>query len=254
MNFLIVVDYQVDFYDGKLPAVGHETQKEIMPNVKKRIEEAMKDPDTVVVFTGDAHMASTYLQSAEGKNIPFIHCEKDTPGYRLIDEFKPFVKGIEPFTTEELDEAFDVLNPNFSVDNVNNIKSLVNGQKVIYLDKETLGSRHLPAIMSVRAGGKEQVKDVEFCGLYSGHCVIHNISSVHSYFPNAHLKVNRDLTTGVTLQDDVIAKEAYKPWGVEVTGAEPKLKVITGDDVALFDKAKAKSQKTPTKVQEIIKK
>ncbi len=86
MNFLIVVDMQNDFISGSL---GSEDAKAIVPNVVNKV----KDFDGKVIFTRDTHF-SDYLNTQEGKKLPVEHCIKDTYGWEICDELKPYAKEV----------------------------------------------------------------------------------------------------------------------------------------------------------------
>ena len=86
MKYLIVVDMQNDFITGTLRS---ELAKEIVPNVVEKV----KSFDGKVIFTRDTHYAE-YMQTQEGKNLPIKHCIKDTDGWQICDELKPYVSEV----------------------------------------------------------------------------------------------------------------------------------------------------------------
>ncbi len=86
MKYLIVVDMQKDFITGSL---GSKQAEEIVPRVVKKINEF----DGKVIFTRDTHFAD-YLKTQEGKNLPVEHCIKDTDGWQICDELKPYVNEV----------------------------------------------------------------------------------------------------------------------------------------------------------------
>src|SRR5699024_5984242 len=76
-----VVDMQKDFIDGSL---GTKEAVAIVPAVVEKIREF----DGKVIATRDTH-AKDYLESAEGRHLPVVHCVKDTPGWQInveVDE------------------------------------------------------------------------------------------------------------------------------------------------------------------------
>lgn len=83
MKYLIVVDMQVDFITGSL---GSKLAEAIVPNVVEKV----KNYDGKVIFTRDTHFAD-YMQTQEGKKLPVEHCIKDTDGWQICDELKPYV-------------------------------------------------------------------------------------------------------------------------------------------------------------------
>jgi len=86
MKFLIVVDMQNDFIAGSL---GSKFAEAIVSNVVEKV----KNYDGTVIFTRDTHFAD-YMDTQEGKNLPVKHCIKDTAGWEICDELKPYVKEV----------------------------------------------------------------------------------------------------------------------------------------------------------------
>ena len=84
MKILVVVDMQKDFIDG---ALGTPEAMKIVPYVKERIEAF----DGKVLFTRDTHF-SDYMNTQEGKNLPVLHCVKDTPGWEIHPELEALRK------------------------------------------------------------------------------------------------------------------------------------------------------------------
>lgn len=82
MKFLIVVDMQVDFITGSL---GSKMAEAIVPDVIEKV----KNFDGKIIFTRDTH-TDDYLQSQEGKKLPVEHCIKDSDGWQICDELKPY--------------------------------------------------------------------------------------------------------------------------------------------------------------------
>lgn len=79
-RLLVVVDMQKDFITGSL---GNQECRAIVPYVIEKI----KTFDGTVVCTLDTH-TNDYLETQEGKNLPIIHCIKNTPGWMLIPELQ----------------------------------------------------------------------------------------------------------------------------------------------------------------------
>ena len=83
MKILVVVDMQVDFITGSL---GSEAAKAIVPNVVNKV----KSFDGKVIFTRDTH-GENYMNTQEGRKLPVAHCIKNTEGWQICDELKPYV-------------------------------------------------------------------------------------------------------------------------------------------------------------------
>lgn len=86
MKYLIVVDMQNDFITG---ALGSELAEAIVPSVVEKV----KNYDGKVIFTRDTHFTG-YMQTQEGKKLPVEHCIKDTDGWQICDELKPFANDV----------------------------------------------------------------------------------------------------------------------------------------------------------------
>ena len=77
---LIVVDMQNDFIDM---ALGTPEAVSIVPNVRAKIEEYLKNGDEVI-YTRDTH-PENYLETPEGRRLPVPHCIKGTKGWEIAD-------------------------------------------------------------------------------------------------------------------------------------------------------------------------
>lgn len=86
MKYLIVVDMQKDFITGSL---GSKLAEKIVPDVVEKV----KNFSGKVIFTQDTHFAD-YLKTQEGKKLPIQHCIKDTDGWQICDELKPYVNDV----------------------------------------------------------------------------------------------------------------------------------------------------------------
>ena len=86
MKYLIVVDMQVDFITGSL---GSPLATAILP----RVVEKVKGFDGRVIFTRDTHFAD-YMSTQEGKNLPVPHCMKDSDGWQICDELRPYARTV----------------------------------------------------------------------------------------------------------------------------------------------------------------
>lgn len=86
MKFLIVVDTQVDFITGSL---GSSLTQAVVPNVVQKVA----NYNGTVIFTRDTHF-DDYLNTQEGKNLPIKHCIKNTSGWEICNELKPFANKV----------------------------------------------------------------------------------------------------------------------------------------------------------------
>ena len=96
MKYLIVVDMQNDFITGSL---GSKLAEAIVPNVVEKV----KNYEGTVIFTRDTHF-SDYMDTQEGKNLPVKHGIKDTTGWEICNELKPYAnKVIDKITFGSVD-------------------------------------------------------------------------------------------------------------------------------------------------------
>ena len=58
--------------------------------MKEKIEAEISN-GTEVIFTMDTH-SEDYLNTQEGKNLPVVHCVKNTKGWEIIPELLPFTQ------------------------------------------------------------------------------------------------------------------------------------------------------------------
>ena len=82
MKYLVVVDMQFDFITGIL---GSSLATAIVPDVVAKV----KDFDGRVIFTRDTHFDG-YMSTQEGRKLPVSHCIKDSDGWQICDELRPY--------------------------------------------------------------------------------------------------------------------------------------------------------------------
>ncbi len=78
MKTLIVVDMQNDFIDGTL---GTNEATAIVDKVEEKIRQYKLNGDRII-YTRDTHYED-YLDTAEGKKLPVVHCVKGTDGWQI---------------------------------------------------------------------------------------------------------------------------------------------------------------------------
>lgn len=83
-RFLIVVDMQNDFCTGTLKNYAAVA---VIPFIKDQIDHAHEN-GIRVIYTRDTH-GSDYMETTEGKHLPFPHCIRDTEGWQIVDELAP---------------------------------------------------------------------------------------------------------------------------------------------------------------------
>ena len=152
-KLLVVVDMQKDFIDG---ALGTPEAQAIVPAVVEKIAAFAGD----VVYTRDTH-SENYLETAEGKKLPVVHCVKGTPGWELHPE----------------------------------VERAGAGKTAAVIDKPTFGSTELADL--AQQGGYEAI---ELIGLCTDICVISNALGLKARLWETPIAVWKDCCAGVTPQ------------------------------------------------------
>lgn len=160
MKVLVVVDMQNDFITGSL---GTPEAQAIVPNVKKKIDEAVNNGD-LIIFTRDTHY-SYYLDTKEGQKLPVEHCLSNTHGWQICDGLVP-----------------------------DNYKFM------IIRDKYTFGDIDLPAnLADMFHHLVSDVTEIELIGLCTDICVVSNALLLKSYFyDDVEISVDATCCAGVT--------------------------------------------------------
>lgn len=167
-KILIVVDMQNDFIDGSL---GTPEARAMVAAAAERIR-ACRREGTALIATLDTH-GEDYLNTAEGKQLPVLHCIRGTQGWQL-----------HPRIREALGQC-------------------------LLVEKPTFGSVKLPALVKELAGD-EQALHIELMGLCTDICVISNALLLKAHFPEAEITVNAACCAGVTPQSHEAALTAME--------------------------------------------
>ena len=179
MKVLIVVDMQNDFITGSL---GTKEAQAIVPNVKKKVNEAVKNGD-LIVFTRDTHFEN-YLETREGKKLPVKHCVKDTVGWEIPAELMP---------PTDYDDVY-------------------------ILDKFTFGSAELPVNM-ITSGRIKNADEIELIGLCTDICVVSNALILKAAFwDTREISVDATCCAGVTPESHKAALLTMKMCQINVIG------------------------------------
>lgn len=78
---LVVIDMQNDFVTGPL---GNPQCQAVVPKIVQILKEESYDK---IFFTRDTH-TDNYLDTQEGKNLPVMHCIKDSEGWNVVREIE----------------------------------------------------------------------------------------------------------------------------------------------------------------------
>ena len=111
-------------------------------------------------LTSNYYNGKNYLETQEGRNLPVVHCVKNTPGWELNEK----------------------------------VVAALGDAKVI--DKPTFGSRTLAEELEAIAA-KEEI-EVTLVGLCTDICVVSNALLIKAYLPEIQVKVIASCCAGVT--------------------------------------------------------
>lgn len=161
---LVVIDCQNDFITGSL---RNEEAIKVVPNIVEKINSFNGD---LIVASFDTH-DENYLESNEGKKLPFVHCIKDTEGWKL---------------ESSIQNAIDEAEENRKI-------------QVIYVEKPTFGSDEIPLFIHHLLPYNEEL-DIEFVGFCTDICVVSNVLITKSAFYNkADVRVDASCCAGVSV-------------------------------------------------------
>lgn len=146
MKALVVVDYQRDFVDGALGFPGAEKPE---PLILSKIDECRRNGGQVI-FTLDTH-GEDYLNTAEGRKLPVVHCVKGTPGHGLYGR----------------------------------VAGAVLPEDVV-IEKPAFGSLELADYLR-----RLSPEEVELCGLVTDICVVSNAIIAKAALPESRIVVDR---------------------------------------------------------------
>lgn len=150
-RYLFVIDYQNDFVDGALGFPGAEKLDEA---IAKKVRAYGKGK---VLFTRDTHFEN-YLETREGKNLPVVHCVKDTEGWQVYGETAKALGEVEAKAIDKLVFGMDVTDP------------------------------------ATAAVLPETADEIELVGLVSNICVVSNAVVLQSKYPEATIVVDAACT------------------------------------------------------------
>ena len=162
-RYLFVIDYQNDFVDG---ALGFPGAEKLDAKIAAKVRAYGKGH---VLFTRDTHFQN-YLDTREGRNLPVIHCVKDSQGWQVYGETAKALAEVEAPAIDKLSFGMDVTDP--------------------------ATSAVLP----------EQADEIELVGLVSNICVVSNAVVLQSRYPEATILVDAACTDSFdkTLHEKVL--------------------------------------------------
>ena len=187
MRVICLIDLQNSFIDGEL---GTPEAKAIVPKIVEKINNYDNKNNVLVLFTKDTH-GSNYLDTLEGTILPIPHCIENTPGWSINKDIKNAVKANRFLS--------------YSSDKI--IKSRVY--------KNTFGSDDLREFFEKF---KDDIEEVEFCGLVTDCCVISNVLMCRMVLPNTEITVDASCCAGTNSYKHNAALEVMKSCQINIIG------------------------------------
>lgn len=175
MKALIVIDYQNDFVNGALGFAGAELLELI---ILEKIAECRKNGGQVI-FTLDTH-GTDYLETAEGKKLPVVHCVDGTEGHALYGKIAECVRAED-----------------------------------IVVKKPSFGSLELADIL--KRGGYDEA---ELCGLVTDICVVSNAIIAKAALPESQIIVDSKACASFDSEKHKAALEVMKSVQIDVLERE----------------------------------
>ncbi len=173
-KYLIVVDMQKDFIDGSL---GTAEAEAMVGAAAERIR-ACRAEGYRVILTMDTHEAD-YLNTAEGRKLPVVHCVRGTEGW-----------GLNPAIREAAGDA-------------------------LILEKPIFGSLRLPGVLREETEAGDRLR-IELLGLCTDICVVSNALLLKANFPEAEIAVNAGCCAGVTPEKHRAALETMSSCQIDI--------------------------------------
>lgn len=148
-KYFIIVDMQVDFTTG---ALANADATKLIPKIADKARE-LKEQGYKIIATRDTH-SEDYLDTQEGKNLPVKHCVRDTAGWEVVQELKPFID--------------------------------------FYVDKPSFGYNSWDVFFANELNDVNP-EVIEMCGTCTGICVASNFAALKALFPETPIVVYKDL-------------------------------------------------------------
>ena len=169
-KILVVVDMQKDFIDGSL---GTPEAQAIVGSVIEKMKTYDKSD---IYVTRDTH-GEDYLETEEGRNLPVVHCVKETAGWQLQPD----------------------------------IEALADVSHII--DKSTFGSLNLMEML--KQENEKETLEIELVGLCTDICVVSNALLLKAAMPENKICVDKTCCAGVTPESHEAALLTMKMCQIE---------------------------------------
>ncbi len=172
-KILVVVDMQNDFVTG---ALGTPEAQAMLPALLDYVEHFPGQ----IVFTLDTH-GEDYLNSREGRQLPVVHCVKDTDGWKLVDPLQAFAQA----------------------------------HSCQIFCKKTFGSAELAQWLQTEHE-TDPIGEILLAGVCTDICVISNAMTIRSFLPEVPIGIVANCCAGVTPQRHQTALDAMESCQMQI--------------------------------------
>lgn len=162
MDVLIIIDTQKDFIDGIL---GTPEAVVAAQNIVSRIENSKGE---LILFTQDTHQ-DDYLDTAEGKKLPVVHCIENTDGWQIDPGVLSAWK--------------------------NNPDTVLLSDHAHIFQKPVFGCLELAHYLCQRV---DEISKIELVGICTDICVISNALLLKNFMPDTPVFVNSSCCAATT--------------------------------------------------------
>lgn len=185
MKLIVVVDLQNEFL-GWQPEHVRET---LPKNIVSYLQKEMENPTTKLICTRDTHLEIDYYREYS-ESIKFdLHCVKGTHEWEIAQELDEFINA----------RAY---------------------KGCWIINKDTFGEYE--EFKRLKDLFKWEFDEIEVCGLTTDICVISNMVTLHTLFPEAVMTCLMNLTNGTTEDNEDMAFSIMKSMGFIVRGTNEK--------------------------------
>lgn len=193
LNVLLVIDMQKDFIDGALGTP--EAQAIVDPTA----EVIRNFPGRLIFATRDTH-GPDYLETQEGRNLPVVHCVRDTPGWALHPKIETALEEWQgPIPEGPGSTSF---------------RTTMMERHAVILDKPTFASRELMDRLCHLALTDEL--RITLTGLCTDICVVSNALLLKALLPETPIRVLASCCAGVTPQTHQAALDTMRMCQIEI--------------------------------------
>ncbi|MDO5564368.1 MAG: isochorismatase family protein [Eubacteriales bacterium] len=212
-KILIIVDYQNDFVTGSL---GFEKAKTLDSKISNLLNDYLngtvdgKTEDTYVFLTMDTHF-DDYLKTEEGKNLPILHCKKDTKSWEVYGKTGILLK--EYLNNNPQNKKVEFICKNTFGSNI--LMQKLQQMDKLQISNESKSNSDDTEQMN-KAYYEHNIEEITLVGVVTNMCVISNAIISKTACTNSHIIVKKDLCASFDDKLHDMALEVMKNMHIEI--------------------------------------